>query len=210
MRAVSRLALVALVTAGVTAGLASCTLLVDFEDVDAGRNDASLPDRDATIAEPDPGNNDNDASDGVDVSAPDTGIPFPPPCDPTFPRSQVMCNPSYPRPNCAKNTGIFPSYPAPRDEDLVTCNGGTTPPTCVQHCPFGCSAMPPGYPDACDDCYGRKDGTYCLKDFRGTDGRNLGLAVDCKSGKISATYNCGVGKCSTKCPRTDRSPSCCI
>jgi len=201
MRALSRLLLVTLVTAGV-----GCTLLVQFDDVDAG-GDAALPERDTS----DPNTNpiDDDASDGVDVTAPDTGVPFPPPCDPTFPRTDVKCNADYPRPECAKNTGIFPMYPAPRDEDLVTCTGGTGPPTCVQHCPFGCAAMPPSYPDACDDCFGRKDGTYCLKDFRGTDTRNLGLAVDCKNGKIVATYNCGVNACATKCPRTDRSPSCC-
>lgn len=196
----ARLSLAALVASGI-----GCTLLVHFDEVDVGE-DADLPEREASV--PDVVDK-PDANDGADAPA-ESAVAFPPPCDPDFPRSQVQCNPSYPRPNCAKNTTIFPSYPAPRDEDLVTCNGGTAPPTCVQHCPFGCAAMPAGYPDACDDCNGRKDGTYCLKDLRGTDGRNLGLAVDCKGGKIVATYNCGLNACATKCPRTDRAPSCCI
>jgi hypothetical protein len=70
--------------------------------------------------------------------------------------------------------------------------------------------MPDGYPDACDDCDGRPDGTYCVKDMRGADGRNLGLAVDCKGGKTIMAHVCGVGRCATKCPRTSPSPSCCI
>jgi hypothetical protein len=176
---------------------AGCTFLIDFDEVpDAGPKDAGTSDaRDA--------NGDGALDDGA--------VPFPPPCDPSFPLSEVRCNPSFPRPNCASNTSIFPSYPAdrPRDGDLVTCNGGTTP-TCVQKCPFGCATMPTGYPDACDDCDGRPDGTYCMKDLRGPDGRNLGLAIDCDGGKTTMAYVCGEGRCATKCPRADRKPSCCI
>jgi len=196
MRSPARVVLVAIV-----ASAAGCTFLIDFEEVevapDAGSVDAAP--RDAGGA---------DASD----AAVDGGPPaFPPPCDPSFPLSQVKCNASYQRPNCASNTTVFPAYPAgiPRGDDLVTCNG-TANPTCVQHCPFGCATMPASYPDACDDCNGRPDGTYCVKDMRGADGRNLGLAVDCKGGKTVDAHVCGVGLCATKCPRTERAPSCCI
>lgn len=194
MRSFARVSIVAVVACG-----AGCTFLIDFDEVDGGADGGSpeaavLPDvRDDRVV-----------ADGP--------IAFPPPCDPAFPLSQVKCNADFPRPNCATNTGVFPSYPAghPRNGDLVTCNGGATPPTCVQHCPFGCATMPNGFPDMCDDCNGRPDGTYCVKDLRGPDGRNLGLAIDCVGGKTTKGYVCGVGQCATKCPRTERSPSCCI
>jgi len=183
---------------GVVTWAVGCTFLIAFDEIpapiDAGAGDAR-PDG---------------VTDASDANPADGGLPaFPPPCDPTFPLMDVACNPSFPRPNCARNTGIFPAYPAPRGEDLVTCNGGTTP-TCVQHCPFGCVTMPEGYPDTCDDCFGRPDGTYCMKDMRGVDGRNLGLAVDCKNAKTVGVHICGVGRCETECPRVDREPSCCI
>lgn len=192
--------LLALAVAALGAG---CSLLVEFEEVepdgtDAGQRDAAPPTPDAPAP-------------GVDAGG-EAGPPaFPPPCDPAFPLSQVSCNPSFPRPNCASNTSVFPSYPPgyPRAGDLVTCNGGPSP-TCVQHCPFGCASMPQGYPDACDDCDGRADGTYCVKDLRGPDGRNLGLAVECKAGKTVRAHICGVGRCATSCPRSDPKPSCCI
>lgn len=201
MRALAILSFVAIVTTA-----ASCTFLVDFAEVPAEEADAAPPVRD--VNQPP----EVDASEGGTVIGPDGGpIAFPPPCDPAFPLDDVPCNPSFPRPNCAKNTGIFTSYPAgyARGDDLVVCNGGTKP-ICVMHCPFGCAQMPSGYPDACDDCNGRPDGTYCMKDLRGTDGRTHGLAIDCKDGVTVQTYNCGVGRCATDCPRSERNPSCCI
>lgn len=207
MRPVLVLSFVAIATA--VAASVGCTFLVDFADVPAEDDGGGPPERDVFVPDPDP---EVDASEGGTIIGPDGGpIAFPPPCDPTFPLDEVACNPDFPRPNCAKNTGIFATYPAsyPRDPDLVVCNGGTKP-ICVMHCPFGCAQMPAGYPDACDDCNGRKDGTYCMKDLRGTDGRTHGLAIDCAGGKTVKTYNCGAGRCATDCPRTDRSPSCCI
>jgi hypothetical protein len=191
MRTVARASIVACVAMGT-----GCTLLIDFKEVDAG---TAATDETGTV----------DAGDAR--TADDGSVAFPPPCDPTFPLAELRCNPDFPRPNCASRTTIFPSYPAghPRGDDLVTCNGSTKP-TCVQHCPFGCVPMPTGFPDACDDCDGRADGTYCVKDLRGPDGRNLGLAVACQGGRTISSSTCGVGRCATKCPRTDLKPSCCI
>ena len=198
MRPVVRVMLLAIVALG-----AGCTLLIDFDAADPEITDAGSVANDVGAF---------DATPRPDTSTPDGGPPaFPPPCDPGFPLNEVQCNASFPRPNCASNSGVFPSYPAgrPRAGDLVTCNGGPTP-TCVQHCPFGCTAMPTGFPDACDDCVGRADGTYCVKDLRGPDGRNLGLAVECVGGKTVKGSVCGVGRCDTTCPRTTPKPSCCI
>ncbi len=187
---------------GAATFIGGCTFLIDFDDMPpladgGGSGDAEAGVKDTGI-------------DGNDAKPTEGGpIAFPPPCDPTFPLNKVTCNPSFPRPNCASNTSIFATYPTNRGEDLVTCNGGSTP-TCVQHCPFGCAVMPQGYPDMCDDCDGRPDGTYCVKDLRGPDGRLLGLAVDCKNGRAVMGHVCGVDRCATKCPRTDPKPSCCI
>jgi len=197
MRRFVRVVTLALVALG-----AGCTFLIDFEEVAPSVVTDAAVVNDVAV---------RDAS-ALDAPVTDTGPPaFPPPCDPGFPLAEVKCNANFPRPNCASNTTVFPSYPAGRmrEGDLVTCNGGPTP-TCVQHCPFGCTSMPTGFPDACDDCNGRPNGTYCVKDLRGPDGRNLGLAIDCKDGKQVADYICGAGKCATTCPRTDRKPSCCI
>ena len=178
--------------------VAGCTFLIPFEEAppDASTNN-------------DAGRDTNEPN--AEASADDGPVPFPPPCDPTFPLTEVRCNPSFPRPNCASNTAIFPTYPAGRERngDLVTCNGGTTP-TCVQKCPFGCAAMPVGYPDACDDCEGRPDGTYCVKDLRGYDGRTFGLAIDCEEGRMVLAHVCGENRCATQCPRASPKPSCCI
>ena len=190
MRPLVRVMLLANVALG-----AGCTLLIDFKEVGPV----------GAVA-------DSSAGDGGDARPPEGGPPaFPPPCDPGFPLAELQCNASFARPNCASNATVFPAYPAERARggDLVTCNGGPTP-TCVQNCPFGCTLMPQGFPDACDDCDGRPDGTYCVKDLRGPDGRNLGLAVDCQGGRTVRAAVCGVGRCATKCPRTDRTPSCCI
>lgn len=201
--------LVLSLVAFVTGAAVGCTFLVEFEELPA-EDDAAAPDRDVFVPTPP---DDAAPSEGGTVIGPDGApIPFPPPCDPGFPLNDVQCKPEFPRPNCAKNTAIFTTYPAsyPRESDLVVCNGGTKP-ICVMHCPFGCAQMPAGFPDACDDCKDRTDGTYCMKDLRGTDGRTHGLAIDCKDGKTVATYNCGVARqCATDCPRAERSPSCCI
>lgn len=203
MRRLCRAVLLAVMAAG-----AGCTFLIDFDEVDRATPDGSATDGPMTDAR------DPDASGATDTGMVEGGpLAFPPPCDPDFPLADVKCNPTYPRPNCASNTTVFPDYPAghPREGDLVTCNGSAKP-TCVQHCPFGCASMPVGFPDACDDCDGRPDGTYCVKDLRGPDGRSLGLAVDCVKGRTMMAHTCGTtaASCATKCPRAGGPfPSCC-
>lgn len=171
--------------------VAGCSFLIQFDDAE--------PPADAGAEEVPP------AAEG----GADTGVAFPPPCDPAFPLREVKC--TAPRPNCAKSTSVFATYPRDRGQDLVTCNGGASP-TCVQHCPFGCVVFPDSFADQCDDCVGRSDGTYCVKDLRGPDARNLGLAVECKGGKTTEVYKCGTAAaaCATKCPRAERAPSCCV
>jgi hypothetical protein len=106
---------------------------------------------------------------------------------------------------------VFPTYPSghPRGEDLVICDGGSTP-TCVQHCPFGCAVMPNGYADICDDCFGRPQGTYCVTDLRSGPPSDDGLAIDCDGGKTVYKTVCGRGKCASVCPTAGSpQPACC-
>ena len=174
--------------------VAGCTFLIQFDDAEPSADGGSS----GVVSPP--------------VGDAETSVAFPPPCDPGFPLGEVKCSPSAPRPNCAKTTNVFATYPRERGEDLVTCNGGTSP-TCVQHCPFGCAVFPPTFADQCDDCTGRNDGTYCVKDLRSPGAKNLGLAVECAGGKTKEVFICGTAasSCATKCPRAnDHSPSCCI
>lgn len=181
--------------------VAGCTFLIQFDDVDL---DASkLPDR---TTPPDDGEVPDGATDGPAAQ-------FPPPCDTSFPLDQVKCNLSYPRPNCARSTTIVTSYPsgADRTNDLVTClsDGGVS---CVRHCPNGCTVMPNGYPDQCDECAGKKQGTYCVKDQRFYEPANVGLAVDCDGGITAGiVHTCGnaAACCNSKCPRSSPKPACC-
>ena len=182
-----------------------CTFLIQFDDVD--QDAASLPDRTT------PPGDDGDAGDQPDVVTDGPEGPFPPPCDTSFPLDKVKCSTSFPRPNCAKSTTIVTSYPAGSDRtnDLVSClaDGGVS---CVQHCPHGCAVMPNGYPDQCDECFGKKDGTYCVKDQRFFEPENVGLAVDCKNqSSLTPVHTCGnaAACCNSKCPRTSPKPACC-
>jgi hypothetical protein len=206
MRRLFALAVGLLASAAVVSA-AGCTFLISFDDV--ARDAAGLPDR--TIPGDD-GDTDADTSDSPVPDAPPG--PFPPPCDTSFPLDKVKCDTSFPRPNCARSTGVVTGYPAgvSRGDDLVTClaDGGAS---CVQHCPSGCLVMPSGYPDQCDDCAGKKDGTYCIKDLRGFAPENVGLAVDCVKGKgVEPVHTCGntAASCASSCPRATPKPACCI
>jgi hypothetical protein len=197
---------VGIVLAGALAGiLAGCTFLIQFDDVAKDGVDGGPPPRQDGEAPPPPPGDDV----GADGDVIDTGVPFPPPCDPTFPESMVACNAMYPRPECASETGIFPSYPTARGGDVVECNGGAHP-FCVRHCPYGCFKMTiNGFSDFCDGCKLRAQGTYCAKDMGGPD---EGIAVDCDGGKIVDVHTCGAGRGTSQCPRTTdpHQPACCI
>jgi hypothetical protein len=187
---------------GASASIAGCTFLIGFDELprDAGEEETSIP---AETGGPVP---EAAPKDDAEAGAP----PFPPPCDPTFPNAQVGCNGAT-RPTCAKTTS-FTSYPAgyDRTNDLVLCNGGPTP-SCVQHCPFGCTQTPAGFSDQCDDCNGRENGFYCGRDLRGWEPATSDLAVECVNGRTVAAAICGPNKCASKCTRTPGPrPSCCV
>jgi hypothetical protein len=197
-----RLAFALVVAAGAACGsgalAAGCTLLIPFDELDK--------DGGAETGPPPP--IDGDAPPGDAEGGIDTGVAFPPPCDPKFDAGAVTCDPNYPRPECAHEPALFAGYPGDVQNDLVGCSGPTHP-TCIQHCPFGCAIMPQGYSDMCDDCHGKPQGTYCVKDLGGGNPDDLSLAVDCDGGKVVKTYACGTGRCASQCPRTDHAPACC-
>lgn len=136
---------------------------------------------------------------------------LPPPCDESFDRTKINCT-GKSGPVCGSRFEDTPKNGA-RDGDLITCEG-LAGPSCVRHCPVGCMELTFG-PDQCDDCTGRANGTYCLRDLRGGDTRTQQLAITCMDGRASHVANCGDGVngfCETSCTRVSPpppSPACC-
>jgi hypothetical protein len=108
---------------------------------------------------------------------------------------------------CADNTNLQP-YPftTTKPHDVVTCNG--TNASCVQHCTALCAHMPSGFPDECDNCAGKVDGTYCGTEMGSWQTKNNNLLVQCRSGVFQtspAPINCingcqsGAGRGTARC-----------
>lgn len=187
-------------------GAWGCTFLIGFdEQADGGGGVVDTPDtsvsrRDATTSA-DTGSTPL-ADAGPDVLAE-------PACDTAFPLSQVGgCNNFTNNGQiCAKNAKF--TYPAgySKTNDLITCSntGGVAKAACVRHClgSGGCASLPEGFPDQCDTCQGRANGTYCGSDlgFTKEDGP---LLVTCTSNKLSTVKNCDAG-CTAK---TDTTAAC--
>lgn len=72
--------------------------------------------------------------------------------------------------------------PWPNKDDQVTC--GANKVTKVRHCSTGqgCIRMLDGYPDECDDCTTKADGTYCGRDFAAWQAKNANQRVRCQGG----------------------------
>jgi hypothetical protein len=200
-----------------------CSVLVSFDDVDpaveagAGRESGGAVGRDARA-------DDGDDDGFRDATPPngdvDAGLPVGvPPCDTTL-LDAISCK-DVPRANCAKNDNVFPSYPADRTKDLVSCNKADRP-TCVRHCPNGCAIMPDGFNDECDVCAGKGDGWYCGRDLPLVHPENADLAFECENGHARevrrsqcpdtacGAENCGTDHCASQCPSGRLKPACCI
>jgi hypothetical protein len=103
---------------------------------------------------------------------------------------------------CATNSSLSP-YPftTTRQHDVVTCNGSAA--SCVQHCTALCVAMPSGFPDECDECSGKVDGTYCGTEMIGWSTKNNKLLIHCRSGVLQTSpgpQDC-VNGCQTSSPQ---------
>jgi hypothetical protein len=81
---------------------------------------------------------------------------------------------------CADNNSFAP-YPFTdtRTRDVVTCN---TNATCVQHCATQCAHLPNGFPDECDHCQGKLDGTYCGSEMTSWQAKSTNVLLHCRGG----------------------------
>ena len=181
-----------------------CTFLIGFdEEPDGGSSaevDGSTTGRDA-----------GDAGTGTTITdaKADAIVLAEPACDPDFPRDQVTgCNKFQNNGQaCATNTSF--GYPANRSRatDLVTCSNvnGVASASCVRHCTGsgGCASLPSGFPDQCDTCQGRPNGTYCGSAL-GFTKDDAPLLVTCTTNKLAKAIACDAG-CT---PKTDTTAAC--
>lgn len=187
-RAVAVAALVVL-AGGLVGASAACTFLITFDDVpsaDAGDeappdSAPSAPPSTASTSPPPP------PPPAPDASAP---APITPPCDATFPLKEVQGCASYVEGAqiCADSTSLT-SYPGDRTHDLVTCSKEGA--TCVRHC-AACAHLPNGYPDQCDACSDKTDGTYCGTDM-GWQPVHFKLLATCTGGRVASASACANG-----------------
>jgi hypothetical protein len=88
-------------------------------------------------------------------------------------------------------------------DDLVSCVDGGIVQT-VQ-CAGGCLAMPSPFPDACNPCVGRADGSYCGRDLPGFPVDDGDFLLQCRGGAIAQS-----SACSTGCAASDAGSSACF
>lgn len=182
--------------------LAGCTLIATFDDIPA-----TIPIVDETTMRDAGKTSSSSSSSGEDPgTVPDAGPKFPPECDDTVDLNAIGCG-DYIRSECEDEPQITPKDGLFQAGDLIDCDGNNKA-VCVRHCPNGCASMPAGFPDYCDDCQGRADGTYCAKDFRSPIAANENVAITCAGGRKAGSTNCTNG-CVTDCPDDSLTPSCC-
>ena len=163
---------------GVLAGGATgCTLLIPFDEVevstDAGTDGAADP----TDARP--------AMDGT-VPPGDGG-----PNDATAATNYDACVGHVDGYYCGGD-----QIPWPVRDDRVTCASNKV--AAVAHCTTGqgCLGMLDGYPDECDECSTKPDGTYCGRDFSGWQPKNANQRVRCQGGREVGLLLCTTCKSS--------------
>ena len=168
------------VAAGALAMLAGCTFLIDFEEV------------------PRPAEGGIDGA--VPVGPPDVRIDGPPGVndadDGAIDTRDAIANPD------ACKTALDGRYcggdqimwPSDHKDDLVTCKSKVVSNVRLCTTGQGCVGMLNGYPDECDECAQKADGTYCGRDLPGWDAKNAQQRIRCQSGRIVGLLLCGVCK----------------
>ena len=158
--------------------LAGCTFLIDFEELPRGDGGA---DSSPPIGPPDV---------RVDGSlGPDGAVDAPPDVRDAIANGDA-CKGAIDGKYCG---GRIP-WPVDHKDDLVTCKASqvslVTPCTTGQ----GCLGMLDGYPDECDECAKKADGTYCGRDFPGWDTKNAQQRIRCQGGRVVGSLLCTVCK----------------
>lgn len=179
---------------------AGCTFLISFDDVpaaDAGVGPASTA----------PSIKDSGAPSSQDAGAQDSGTVVPGAaevCDETFPTNTVKGCDKYVDngqicADTATNLSFAPGYDA--SADVVTCSRAGTPhASCVKRClgPGKCAHNPNGFPDQCDQCAGKADGTHCGSEMAGWPPETFKLLITCGSDRISKTTIACATTCNPK------------
>lgn len=180
-----------------------CTFLIGFDEESDGGASAAA---DASSV--------RDAGEGgTGTTSPDAktdaAILAEPACDTAFPLAQVTgCNKFQNNGQICATNQTF-GYPAgyTRTTDIVTCSNidNVAKASCVRHClgSGGCASLPSGFPDQCDTCQGRPNGTYCGTQM-GFAKSDAPLLVTCAGNKLSTARNCDAGCAAT----TDTTAAC--
>ena len=187
-RYVLRAAFGAAVTWSVLGLAGGCTFLVSFDDIPQAQ---TKPDAAVDVVDaPSP----PDAEVPVEAATESgTTVPVTPACDSTFPLDQIEGCATFVEGAqiCADNPGLT-KYPGDRTTDVVACSK-TQGATCVRHC-IACAHLPAGFPDQCDQCIGKPDGTYCGTDM-GWQPEHFRLLVTCAGERLKETTACSTKGC---------------
>jgi hypothetical protein len=76
--------------------------------------------------------------------------------------------------------------------DLVNCDGGAV--YAVVHCgDAGCVSMVDPFPDTCNECPQKSNGTFCGRDFSGFPTADSDMLIGCQSGIVVQNFACPHG-----------------
>jgi hypothetical protein len=157
---------------------AGCTFLISFDEV-PGPTDAGT-DSPTPLGPPDV---------RVDVSAPPDAA-----ADVGPDTSDALANPDACKGKldgkyCGGDTIVWPGD----KDDLITCKANAV--SNVRFCAsgVGCIRMLNGYPDQCDECGSKADGTYCGRDMPGWDPKNAETRVRCQNKAEVGLLLCAAG-----------------
>jgi hypothetical protein len=167
-----------------------CTFLISFDDVP--QTDAGAP----LDASEDRADDDTGAPETVDDGGDERASPpAMPACDTSFPLDEVEgCAVFNEGAQACADNSSFSAYPGDRSKDVVTCSKSGA--TCVRHC-AACAHNPSGFPDQCDQCAGKLNGTYCGTDM-GWVSADFRLRVTCTDQRMSAVTACSARGCDSK------------
>lgn len=171
--------------AGALAMLAGCTFLIDFEEVPAPGDGGPRADTSAPSIPP-------------DVRVDGASLPDGEPADAGADVRDAIANGDACKGKAdSKYCGATKiTWPADHKDDLVTCKASAV--ALVKLCSTGqgCLAMLDGYPDECDPCAQKPDGTYCGRDFTGWDTKNAQQRIRCQGGRMVGSLLCTICKSS--------------
>jgi hypothetical protein len=145
---------------------AGCTFLISFDDVPSaadGGLDVQVPPGPPDVR--------------VDVSAPPDAA-----TDAGPDTSDALANPDACKGKldgkyCGGDTIVWPGD----KDDLITCKANAVSNVRLCTSGVGCIRMLNGYPDQCDECASKADGTYCGRDMPGWDPKNAETRVRCQN-----------------------------